>query len=155
MWIECGKPSHGEPRRGFGVDSFDGALTAIVGPFDDERAAKEFAKQDSVIWIYGLRRLLRDPSPEELGRATTPEEWSARARRVLAAVWIRPKKRKFGDDVGPFEDEATALQFAGQDALFSGRVEFELRRNIKPNDLLDADTPEAWTKSYDSEIEGS
>jgi hypothetical protein len=149
-WIVCGRPSHDLPRTSpalnLNAPRRDDALGAVIGPFEDLKAARAFGKADPRMWIYFVRKIGTDITPDERGRAVTPEDWTVQGLRILGAVWVKPKKSKFGVGVGPFEDEAVAMQFTNADPLFSSSVQFELRHNIKPDDLMDARTPEEWSK---------
>ena len=138
-WILCGDPMQGPVRDKVGSNP-------VIGPFEDEATAKEFATTDPLVrpHIVG-RKLLHDPTPEERSRAITPREWTIRGRELLGAVWIKPREHELST-IGPFDDEAQATQFASEDSLLKKNLPYELRRGITPNDLLYAKSPADWSR---------
>ncbi|HET7419613.1 MAG TPA: hypothetical protein VFL27_04470 [Candidatus Dormibacteraeota bacterium] len=150
VWMVFGRASHGLPRTSPALipdsPSDKVAAGAVIGPFDDRDAARAFLKSDPRVFIYYVRAMRSSLTPEEMSRAITPVEWTAQGQAILGAVWIKPRQSKFGYAIGPFADEAVALQFANADRLLGGAAQLELRHGITPDDLMASTTPERWSE---------
>lgn len=146
-WILCTVRASGGPVR----DKFGDS--PVVGPFEDEGAAKDFTKTDPIIPLSFDRKTTDHPTEGERQRSIPPQQWTALGQELLGAVWIKPLNQPIGDVIGPFEDDGLATQFAnddprirGGDLPFSESIEFELRRGINPDDLLGATSPAEWRR---------
>ncbi len=147
-WILCAGRASGGPLKEKVGDS------PVVGPFEDEAAAKDFTKTDPLIPLCFDRKITNHPTEDQLQRSITPQHWTTLERELLGAVWIKPLNQVIGDVIGPFEDDELATQFArddsrirGGDLPFSEAIEFELRGGIAADDLLGATSPAEWRRS--------